>query len=79
MNFELLECVVLVHDIPEHGLKAGDIGAVVEVYPKGGVEVEFVTCSGETQVLVTLDQHDVRKVDAHDLLATRHMAEAQQR
>ncbi|MEW6325162.1 MAG: DUF4926 domain-containing protein [Nitrospirota bacterium] len=74
MSFKLLECVVLVHDVPAHGLKAGDLGTVVEVYPKGGLEIEFVTCSGDTQALVTLDQHDVRKVDAHDLLAARHMA-----
>jgi len=29
MGFERLECVVLVRDIPEHGLRAGDVGVVV--------------------------------------------------
>jgi len=49
-------------------------GTVVEVYPKGGVEVEFVLGSGATQALLTLNEQDVRKIDAHDLLATRRLA-----
>ncbi|MDA0988637.1 MAG: DUF4926 domain-containing protein [Chloroflexi bacterium] len=74
MRFEKLECVVLTHDIGEHGLRAGDLGTVVEVYPEGGVEVEFVRGSGATQVLLTLEEKDVRKIDQNDLLATRRLA-----
>lgn len=74
MKFEKLECVVLAHDVAEHGLRAGDLGTVVEIYPEGGVEVEFVRGSGATQALLTLNERDVRKIDAHDLLATRRLA-----
>ena len=74
MKFEKLECVVLAHNVPEHGLRAGDLGTVVEIYPGGGVEVEFVRGSGATQALLTLSQRDIRKIDAHDLLATRRLA-----
>ena len=74
MKFEKLECVVLAHDVPEHGLRAGDLGTVVEIYPEGGVEVEFVRGSGATQALLTLNEREVRKIDAHDLLATRRLA-----
>lgn len=74
MKFEKLECVVLAHDVPEHGLRAGDLGTVVEIYPEGGVEVEFVRGSGATQALLTLSERDIRKIDAHDLLATRRLA-----
>ncbi len=74
MKFDKLECVVLAHDVPEFGLRAGDLGAVVEIYPKGGLEVEFVRGSGATQALLTLSEHDVRKIDQHDLLATRRLA-----
>ena len=76
MRFSKLECVVLAHDIPEHSLRAGDIGSVVEVYPEGGVEVEFVRGSGITQALLTLSEQDVRKMDSHDLLSTRRLVEA---
>jgi hypothetical protein len=42
MNFKELDTVVLDRDIPEHGLKRGDLGAVVAVYEPDGLEVEFV-------------------------------------
>ena len=74
MKFEKLEIVVLAHDIPEHELRAGDLGTVVEIYPGGGVEVEFVRGSGVTQALLTLSERDLRKIDPHDLLATRRLA-----
>nr|NIV35163.1 DUF4926 domain-containing protein [Anaerolineae bacterium] len=32
MGIELLEAVVLKRDLPEYGLRAGDLGAVVELY-----------------------------------------------
>ena len=50
------------------------MGTVVEVYPEGGVEVEFVRGSGATQALLTLSEKDMRKIDSHDLLATRRVA-----
>ncbi len=71
MKFSLLETVVLVHDIPEHGLRAGDVGAVVEVYADGTLEVEFVRPSGGTQALVTLKGSDVRPVTKTDVLSVR--------
>jgi hypothetical protein len=74
VKFDKLECVVLAHNVPEHSLRAGDLGTVVEVYPVGGVEVEFVRGSGATQALLTLSEKDVRKIDSHDLLATRRLA-----
>ena len=74
MKFDKLECVVLAHNVSEHGLRAGDLGTVVEVYPVGGVEVEFVRGSGATQALLTLSEKDVRKIHSHDLLATRRLA-----
>lgn len=74
MKFKKLEIVVLAHDISEYRLKSGDVGTVVEIYPRGGLEVEFVKGSGETQALLTLTERDVRKIDAHELLATRRLA-----
>jgi hypothetical protein len=71
MDFALLETVVLNRDLPAHGLRAGDLGAVVEVYPDSGVEVEFVRASGSTKALVTLKASDLREVAASDILAVR--------
>jgi len=71
MDFALLETVVLNRDLPAHGLRAGDLGAVVDVYPDNGVEVEFVRASGATKALVTLKVSDLRAVAASDILAVR--------
>ena len=73
MRFELLEAVVLKRDLPEHGLKEGDLGAVVEIYEPDGVEVEFVTASGKTQAVVTLKLEDVRKIEPGDMIAVRRL------
>jgi hypothetical protein len=74
MKFEKLEVVVLAHDIPEHGLRAGDLGTIVDIYSGSGFEVEFVRGSGVTQALLTLTGKDLRKIDSHDLLSTRRLA-----
>ena len=73
MKFKLLECVILDREIPEHGLRAGDVGTVVETYEPDGLEVEFMSASGDTQAVVTLTALDVRKASANDMLAARPM------
>jgi len=71
MNYQALDTVVLVRDLPAHGLKAGDLGAVVDLYPPDALEVEFVTASGRTTALVTLKSSDVRPISDSDLVAVR--------
>ena len=71
MRFKELDTVVLVRDLPEHGLRRGDLGAIVHVSEPDGLEVEFVTASGRTEALVTLRTGDVRSVADADLLAVR--------
>jgi len=74
MTYKLLDTVVLGRDLPEHGLRNGDLGAVVQVYEPDGLEVEFVTASGKTQALVTLHVGDVRPVQDSDLISVRSVA-----
>jgi hypothetical protein len=62
MEFRTLDVVVLGRDLPTHGLRKGDLGAVVYVYPPDGLEVEFVTAAGKTKAVVTLSETDVREV-----------------
>jgi hypothetical protein len=71
VSFHSLDVVVLNTDLPDQGLKRGDLGAVVEVYSPESIEVEFVTASGRTQALVTLRATDVREVGDDDLVAVR--------
>jgi hypothetical protein len=73
MKFKELDTVVLVRDLPEHGLRQGDLGAVVQIYQPDAIEVEFVTAAGKTEALVTLDIQDVRQVVDTDLIAVRSL------
>ncbi len=73
MKFAPLDMVVLDRDLPEHGLRRGDMGAVVEVYDPDGLDVEFVRASGRTQALVELNVSDVRAIQDQDLIAVRSL------
>ncbi len=73
MKFKELDTVVLVRDLPEQGLRKGDLGAVVQVYEPDAIEVEFVTAAGMTEALVTLDIQEVRQVVDTDLIAVRSL------
>jgi len=71
MAYRELDPVVLTRDVPEHGLRAGDLGAVVQVHAPDAFEVEFVRVSGQTQALVTLRSADLRSVQEQDLVSVR--------
>ena len=67
-----LETVALTRDIPEYGLKEGDVGAVVHCYGDGdGFEIEFVTAEGKTVAVLTLSSADVRQVGGKEMLHVR--------
>jgi hypothetical protein len=71
METRRLDTVVLARDLPAYGLRAGDLGAVVEICPPDGLAVEFITASGRTQGLVTLPPGDVRRVADDDVVTVR--------
>lgn len=73
MKYEILDIVVLNRDLPESGLKSGDVGTVVELYDPDGIEVEFVTGAGTTQALVTLRRGDVHPVGREEMLSVRKL------
>jgi hypothetical protein len=69
--------IVLTRDLPEHNLRAGDVGAVVHVYAEGkAYEVEFVTGAGETLAVETLRPGDIRPFGAGEILHTRSVTAA---
>ncbi len=74
MTYRVLDTIVLDRDLPDHGLRKGDLGAVVELYEPDGLEVEFVTASGRTAAVLTLTAQDVRPVADNDLVSVRQFA-----
>ena len=72
-----LDTVVLSRDLPEHGLKEGDIGAVVHSYKEGkAFEVEFIAGHGGTLAVVTLESRDVRLMKDKEILHVRRLEAA---
>jgi hypothetical protein len=72
-----LETIVLTRDIPEHGLRRGDVGAVVHRYLDGeAYEVEFVTADGGTVAVLTLKESEIRSMASREILHVRELASA---
>ena len=69
-----LDRVVLTRDVPDHGLAEGDLGTVVFRYPDGkAYEVEFMTGSGATVAVLTLDGDEVRSLADGEILHARRL------
>jgi hypothetical protein len=72
-----LDDVVLLCDLPEHGLNAGDIGTVVLVHRGDrGYETEFTALDGETIAVATMLARQVRPVQAGEIAHARELAPA---
>jgi biotin operon repressor len=56
MNSEIhtLDVVALTDDIPEHGLRRGQVGTVIESLRSGMFEIEFVDNDGRTYATLPL-------------------------
>ena len=69
------DTVALTRDLPEQGLAAGDLGAIVHVYPDGmAFEVEFVSLTGKTIAVATLPVDAVRPVRDREIAHVRQVA-----
>jgi len=70
-----LDRVVLTADLPEYGLKAGDLGTVVLVHQGAqGYEVEFVTLDGETVAVTSLLAAQLRPIGRREIAQARAIA-----
>jgi hypothetical protein len=66
-----LESVVLTVNLPQHGLKPGDVGTVVLVHSAKGYEVEFMALDGETLAVVSLTPAQVRPIAPREIAHAR--------
>ena len=74
---EELDDIVLTRDLPEQGLRAGDIGTVVLVHRNNaGYEVEFTSLDGDTIAVLTLMADQVRPAKAGEIAHVRSLAAA---
>ena len=67
--------IVLLDEIPESGLTAGDVGRVINSYEKGAsFKVEFVNLNGAVIAVETLLAQQVRSVNQQDMVHSRHLS-----
>ena len=76
MSLQLFDRAVLMKDLPEESLRAGDVGVVVEHYEARGdspegYELEFFSARGETVAVVSVPATAVRVAESHELLSVR--------
>ncbi len=71
------DCVVLTANLPKEGLVAGDVGTIVHIH-KGGVayEVEFITLTGITVAVATVEASQLRPVSRQDINHVRELVPA---
>jgi len=68
------DCVILASDLPGAGLAAGDLGTVVHVHHRdAGYEVEFMTLTGRTIAVVTLQAGQVRPISEREVAHAREL------
>ena len=79
MAFEMYGDVILTRDVPETGLRAGDVGTIVErhVVPEvseEGYSVEFFDMTGNTVAVITLPSSAFRLPTPADRPAVRALS-----
>ena len=79
MAFVLYSEVILTRDVPEEGLRAGDIGTIVERHAEPGAgeegySIEFFDMTGNTVVVATLPAGALRLPTPADRPAVRALS-----
>ena len=80
MTCKLFEEVVLTKDIPEKGLKKGDVATIVEHHPVSGGEdgysLELFNALGDTIAVITLPESAVEPLTVNEIFSVRSLAVA---
>ena len=70
-----LDQIVLTSDLPNEGLKAGDVVTIVDIHRGGeAFEVEFMTLAGETVAVTTILASQVRPIGKREITHARELA-----
>jgi hypothetical protein len=79
-ELELYQEVALRRDVPEHGLKRGDVATLVDFAPSSdgkerGAVLEVFDAVGNTLAVVILPDSDVEPLHAGEILSVRALAQ----
>jgi hypothetical protein len=80
MTYKLFEEVVLTKDIPERGLKKGDVATIVEHHPvsdeEDGYSLELFNALGDTIAVITLPESAIEPLTENEIFSVRLLAAA---
>jgi hypothetical protein len=81
MSGHLYERVALKRDLPEHGLKRGDVATLVDYvpHPEGkdrGCVLEVFNALGESIAIVAVRESEIEGLREDEVLAIRQLAKA---
>jgi hypothetical protein len=81
MRFPLYQRVALKRDLPEHGLKKGDVAVVVDYVPhpeegEEGCVLEVFNALGESIAVLARPMSEVEALHADEILSVRPLAKA---
>jgi hypothetical protein len=81
MSLPLYERVALKRDIPEHGLKGGDVATLVDYvpHPAGGEQgcvLEVFNALGESIAVVAVRASEIEELRDDEVLAIRRLPKA---
>ena len=80
MKYELYTEIVLLKDVPEKGLKKGDIATIVEHHPadssEDGYSLEVFNAIGDTIAVVTAQESDIESLKEDEILSVRSLKAA---
>jgi len=78
MRHKLFEEVVLGRDLPEKGLKKGDVATVVEYHPvpagQDGYSLEVVNALGDTIAVITVPGSLIESLRDDEVFSVRSLA-----
>jgi len=78
MKYHLFQRIALMWDIPEEGLKKGDIATIVEHHPvangEDGYSLEVFSALGSTVAVVTVPESALQPLSENEVLSVRSLA-----
>ncbi len=80
MAYKLFEEVVLAKDIPEKGLKKGDVATLVEHHPvsegEDGYSLELFNAVGDTIAVITVPESSIEPLTKDEIFSVRSLEAA---
>jgi hypothetical protein len=81
MSLKLYDQVALRRDVPEDGLRAGDVATLVDIAPgppgrPQGAVLEIFNAIGESICVTSVSVEDVEPLTADEILSVRPLARA---